>query len=271
MAESAISSIVEHHSGPSRVLQPGDGAYLASSQSEHTTALGSNARRNGVRGRGRGRGRAGQSAVNGRLGAPLESVGDGSGPVRLAQPRKLEMTRPESARGGASDGERNSKSKEKPARRRPGHLDPTAASFTPSTDPTMSHTAPHSRGQSPSQPNRPRHQSDGEGSQGGKSRRRSKPARAAISSPSSPAPLKSSRRAAFERQARLTTAETDDTDGDVTAEDALNEPKRNGRARRQKQDEKDDWISKLTRGLKSRPFIDCPIVSTALACGGDRN
>lgn len=73
----------------------------------------------------------------------------------------------------------------------------------------------------------------------------------------------SSRRAAFEQQTKLTTsvpaptAAEDDSSGSGVAKQVKEYRKKH----KQKEVEKDDLVSRLTRGLSKRPFLECPIVS----------
>lgn len=78
-------------------------------------------------------------------------------------------------------------------------------------------------------------------------------AEAVVETKVSPSAPKSSRRAAFERQTKLTTA------GD-RAEAAQSAEKSTTSAIPARKVDKDDLISRLTRGLGKRPFVECPIV-----------
>lgn len=78
---------------------------------------------------------------------------------------------------------------------------------------------------------------------------------------------RSSRRAAFESQTKLTTTHNDD--GEVSGQGRTtkgqngdgNEKGKNAKGGRTIKEDKDDLVSRLTRGLKSRPYLECPIVS----------
>ncbi|ORX35861.1 hypothetical protein BD324DRAFT_602357 [Kockovaella imperatae] len=148
---------------------------------------------------------------------PQHANGDErSKPRRPAQPRKVEPVS------------------------KPSALNPTAATFAPG-QPSISQ--PVSRSESPAS----RPQSEGEAKRQHQRPRhpRTKPSQTPVSS----------RRAAFDKQTKLT------TESDV---DTASDPPNLRKSRRAKQDEKDDWISKLTRGLKSKPFIECPICFNAI-------
>ncbi|RSH92518.1 hypothetical protein EHS25_008934 [Saitozyma podzolica] len=85
----------------------------------------------------------------------------------------------------------------------------------------------------------------------------------------------SSRRAAFEQQSKLTTTVSRTSDGSSGAARRLSvdqEQVKEYRAKhrkREKEAEKDDLISRLTRGLGRKPFLECPIVCPSLQAVSD--
>lgn len=76
-----------------------------------------------------------------------------------------------------------------------------------------------------------------------------------------PVAPKSSRRAAFEQQTKLTTSApavaADVSPTSIKEDKAYQKQKQ---PERKKREEKDDLVSRLTRGLGRRPFLECPIV-----------
>lgn len=73
----------------------------------------------------------------------------------------------------------------------------------------------------------------------------------------------SSRRAAFEQQTRLTTsvpAPNADDESAGSGGGVAKQVKEYRKKQKQKEVEKDDLVSRLTRGLSKRPFLECPIV-----------
>ncbi|ORY30230.1 hypothetical protein BCR39DRAFT_530107 [Naematelia encephala] len=118
-------------------------------------------------------------------------------------------------------------------------LDPSASAFVPRT----SASQPASRTASPSRTNKPR---------------KTRPPK---KEPIQPAPQVSSRRAAFDLQTKLTATVSRSSDGNVERQEALHGQTEEYRAqqKRKVKEEKDDLVSRLTRGLKNRPFLECPI------------
>jgi transcriptional repressor NF-X1 len=162
-------------------------------------------------------------------------------------------------------------------------LDPSAPSFAPPTvqlaavsiDPQHSTpvTASSSRASSDAQ-GQQRERADRGGRHGGRGDRNARGGRggnsavSATQARSEPTakPGISSRRAAFEQQTKLTTAISRTSDGSGGAARRLSvdqEQVKEYRAKhrkREKEAEKDDLISRLTRGLGRKPFLECPIV-----------
>lgn len=139
----------------------------------------------------------------------------------------------------------------------PAPLDPSVSAFTPGAPVPSSSTTPTSstRASSP-QP-----------SSKAKKTRKPKSKQANGSESVAPPPPKSSRRAAFDQQTKLTTnkaASTSETSSPsaqsvgLPKEENTDSGRKNGTKRKE---EKDDLVSRLTRGLKSRPYLECPIVS----------
>lgn len=140
-------------------------------------------------------------------------------------------------------------------------LDPSTPAFRPQGSGTS--TTPSTRPSSPSH-------ASANGYAGPSKARKPKNQRikAAIPPPAAemvPA-VKSSRRAAFDQQTKLTTS-ADRASSTATSpsahsaglpEEVKEVPKKVGNRRKE---EKDDLVSRLTRGLKSRPYLECPIVS----------
>ncbi|KAK8847697.1 hypothetical protein IAR55_005556 [Kwoniella newhampshirensis] len=78
--------------------------------------------------------------------------------------------------------------------------------------------------------------------------------------PKPPKPV-AGRRAAFEQSTKLThTLSRTSSDGVASKEQA----KKVDQREKTKKDEPDDLVSKLTRGLKNRPFLECPICFNAI-------
>ena len=243
-----------------RPLQPGDGAYLAQARAGSSNHQSRPGRGGGGRRRG---GRDHHAADSGER--PMN--GDSEHPIRPSRPRKLVETSPNGVAQKLdevriSNGEtsrRGHGNRRRPggqANRREGGLDPAAHSFVPaSSSQASSSTAPHSRSSSPSTAPHRHSQSHAErhnrfpGRRGGHQAQRT--GYEELNG------VRPSRREAFDRQSKLTSAADAGGAGTKTAERI----ERPNLSRRQKEEEKDDWISKLTRGLKSRPFIECPIVS----------
>lgn len=154
--------------------------------------------------------------------------------------------------------------KPKGSARLDGHLNAEAASFTPGPSskdlPTRSDAV--SRSSSGSRHPGTTVRSDGEGNPAAKSKPRKGKKKKDVevevpSTPPSPAPARSARRAAFEQQTKLTSNATKDRLAAAVARPT--EPKK---VKKKNEEElKDDHVSVLTRGLKSRPFLECPIVS----------
>ena len=195
------------------------------------------------------------SAVNGHL----ESSSNSAAPSRSAS------AQPKSRRnkGGA-------RSNGQPARPNESNvLDPGAQSFIPTqpSSPNATTSAFSTRPSSPTQ----------DGSVYGQSKRKNKGKprkenpngntndRNGNDSAFKQTPVKSSRRAAFEQQTKLTTsggkADTGREAADSLAPDKGNKVDAEVRGKGRSKEEKDDLVSRLTRGLKSRPYLECPIVS----------
>ena len=278
--------------------RPGDGAYLTANGGSHSGSSGSH-HAGTIRARGGRRPNRGRRGGGGRGGA-RDVEGNGQIRQKVdrnpggAQGQSTHGPNGQDAMGGVdghtingtSNHNGHSRQPQRPGRPRDiisaqsptstatastvsGNLDPFAPSFTPLT-PIPPGSAPLSRSNSPTR--HPAHsRSDGEGGSGqahpGTRKRNTQ--RTGLSSrttPSSPAiptitsaqsAPKSSRRAAFEQQSKL----TDRSDGHGQSGDP--EKKSGGGTKGRKKDigeQKDDLVSRLTRGLKSRPYLECPIV-----------
>ncbi len=130
-------------------------------------------------------------------------------------------------------------------------LDPSATTFVPtSAFAPPSHT-------SPSRPTSPHHTSRSDNELPPKGFKGKGDGRKSI--PVSPAPAMSSRRAAFEQQTKLTTSISRSSDSRGPRRASADEANVQQSKKRGKKEEKDDLISRLTRGLKTRPFLECPI------------
>lgn len=138
-------------------------------------------------------------------------------------------------------------------------LDASANTFIPTPVPT---TPPSHHHAFPSRPTSPHQQSRSDNDRPSKPRpKKGVGGDGRKTTPASPAAPISSRRAAFEQQTKLTTSVSRSSDGSgprraspVEAETRLPTNKKG------KAEEKDDHVSRLIRGLKSRPFLECPIV-----------
>lgn len=173
--------------------------------------------------------------------------------------QKVPKTKGRSDEGGVTDGVKLTDKDE---------LDPFASPFVPPS-PGFLHTNGDSRGASTSTS---RASSPGPSSRNGNTQRKpvnghakQLPRDQGSKSANPPVPH-SSRRAAFESQTRLTgtsarangAVETKtDGSGKVNGDGQLEEY----RDKQERVVEKDDLISRLTRGLQRGPFLECPIVS----------
>lgn len=81
-----------------------------------------------------------------------------------------------------------------------------------------------------------------------------------------PPPPKNSRRAAFDEQTKLTTTISRSSAGSGGREEEAQQRRTNGTRKRgaDREPEKDDLVSRLTRGLGRKPFFECPIVCLLL-------
>ena len=132
-------------------------------------------------------------------------------------------------------------------------LDPSAADFIPSRAPS----SPRSQNRnSESRPTSPHIQSQPDHERPQKAQRGKANGRKAA--PASPAGPISSRRAAFDQQTKLTYTMSRKSDGSAPRRVSVAET--DARAKKPGKEVKDDLISRLTRGLKSQPFLECPIV-----------
>jgi transcriptional repressor NF-X1 len=275
---------VDPSSTPSRPQnarpQPGDGAYLTTPRARGM--------RGGHRGRGRGAPRQnGEGSVSGassRVNTRPSSPHTGeNGPIHSAQPREVV----DGTVGGDANG-RNAPNGESRARGRGrgGHrsgrsiggvsrqegsqkgnidisdaqptLDPAAPIFSPQLPPHLadqhaSHNHHHlhdnhTHSHTDTNPNllpQPKNS---------RSKPKPKPKSAQPASP--PQPI-SSRKAAFISGTKLTSSTSPSSD-----DERLIKGKKVVEAEKVKEKEKDDLVSRLTRGLKTRPFLECPIVGS---------
>lgn len=279
--------------------QPGDGRFLTNGNPHGP-------RQNGVHrgrgGRGRGRGAHTAEGSNGithrahetaqAQSSTLESslqpqkangaLARSAHPRRPVQPREIipiangnalpgssqHSTPPDPAAEGLPKSKRNNQSRRPRAKNdengaangltssKSHQLDPSVSSFVPASQTDTTPIAPFSsRPASPQQSARP------------KSRKKPKPKQPVQTEKAAPAPVKSSRRAAFDQQTKLTThadatssaASSPSTSSVILPrEEKVDQGKNKGPRRKE---EKDDLVSRLTRGLKSRPYLECPIVS----------
>lgn len=132
-------------------------------------------------------------------------------------------------------------------------LDPSAATFVPISAPT---TPAMQSTSFPSRPASPHQHSRSDNEHPPRAFRRKGDGRKP--GPAPPTPAMSSRRAAFEQQTKLTITVSRSSDGS-TVRRASKDEAHPREQKRGKAEEKDDLISRLTRGLKSRPFLECPI------------
>jgi hypothetical protein len=288
---------------PAPAPRPGDGAYLANAHS-YREASRRNGRGAGQRG-GKGDGRRGGD-TNGRpQSAPvadgLTQHGDVStstsqegnrnvpGQTGNRPPRQRRQPRADAAvRAATATAMPNGHSAQRPN----APLDPSAPSFAPLTAQMASlsvepqHltpvTAPSSSASSDVQGQR-RERSERGGRRAGRGDRNARGGRGGktplsetqVRSEPTAKPGISSRRAAFEQQTKLTTTVSRTSDGSSGAARRLSvdqEQVKEYRAkhrRREKEAEKDDLISRLTRGLGRKPFLECPIVCPSLQAVSD--
>lgn len=231
--------------------QPGDGAYLT----QRTNTGPSRApRANGQRGRGR---KPGQMPNGSNESQP---TGSSEPPTAQLGALSLDSSSNRSTRGGrgkgrgngqrqngSADGQAPQTGRTRPPRRQQrsnergengDHSSPAASSVSTPLNPSASVFTPDEGG-GPSRPN----------SRASQTRtRQRKPKQTETDGAAAPKPV-SSRRAAFERGTKLTTG-----DGAPKKEKARKQVDHEPRG-----PEPDDLNSRLTRGLRGKPFIECPI------------
>ena len=222
-------------------------------------------------------------------------VNHNGGPLRPAQPRKLvpadlvqnradlpDVARRDIADGSGDQPRPRSQQRELAAtrgdqtsnvtsslRQMPNvKLDPSAVTFIPtcapssprSQEPTLQSRSSSPQISSRSDNERPntarRGKADGRKADGRKADGRKADGRKANRS-SPPGPI-SSRRAAFDQQTKLTNTVSRQSDG--SAPRNLSVVKADAHVKKPGKEVKDDLMSRLTRGLKSSPFLECPIV-----------
>ncbi|WWD21792.1 hypothetical protein CI109_106280 [Kwoniella shandongensis] len=268
--------------------RPGDGAYLASQSrqngfgSRQDGSNGNGQRRGGNRGQGGSRQTlstgSSQPVTNGGDGVERSAFGNGprgasrnrgqssNGPIRPRQPRPQ-------AGGGASP----------PSVKVPQllPLDPSAATFTPGAAIRASeldrangeHTATPStstsnsatddstkKGKKRNPPKKNNAKKRNEGGDSATTSQRNGDGELEKTVPPPQIPV-SGRRAAFQQTTKLTTTiSRTSADGAAQKEVAKKVEKREKRNK----DEPDDLVSRLIRGLKNRPFLECPICFNAI-------
>ncbi|BEI98731.1 hypothetical protein CcaverHIS631_0310300 [Cutaneotrichosporon cavernicola] len=218
--------------------QPGDGAYLAQRPNSGPSR--------GPRNNGRGRGRKPGNAAHGsfsvheppaaQIGALTLDPSPNGGPRSARGKGRNNGPRP----NGTSDGPHRGRNRPQRQRGEPVNGVATPSGSSPSTplNPTASVFNPEEGGLS-----RP-------SSRGSQSKSRQRKPKTEADGAAAPKPV-SSRRAAFERGTKLTTGDAPPKK-EKAARKHVDHPEPLG-------PEPDDLNSRLTRGLRGKPFLECPI------------
>ncbi|WVR04892.1 hypothetical protein IAU60_001904 [Kwoniella sp. DSM 27419] len=239
--------------GPSSAApQPGDGAYLASqSRQARGRPNGGSGQREGrppgahvnSRSRGQGRPARGNPSQTGDKGEGEQSTPRGSRGQNRQQPPH---------QSSARDDLRTTLSHVRPPQLQQGALDPGAPTFTPGGSAPAAQDAQEAAGKNQRRKRNNRNRkaagevSSRQGDQGDGSGGSGKEAK--------PTPQVSGRRAAF---AGTKLTKTTSRSSAVAVRPA--EAKNAGGKEKKKVDEPDDLVSRLTRGLRNKPLLECPI------------
>ncbi|WWC59831.1 uncharacterized protein I303_102393 [Kwoniella dejecticola CBS 10117] len=142
-----------------------------------------------------------------------------------------------------------------------GLLDAEAPPFTPGTAlPTSDVTDnPHGEITNPSSAS----ERSGVAKKQNQRIRKPKPPRSQANPDQSPQPAVTSRKAAFQQSNKLTKTISRSSAENSVSKSAQAQAKK-PQVERRKKDEPDDLVSRLTRGLRQRPFLECPICFNAI-------